>query len=183
MLKRWHFLKTGFYEGIKNCILRRGTLIYGDAVNGDYYQGVHYAVIRAMCKIGDYCTLLNQSTIEGVVRVGDGVRIMSHVYIPSRTWIGDNVFIGPGVTFLNDRYPCRYESMPTHRGATIEDDVMIGGGGTVLPGVTIGERSFIPTGAGVSRDVPPHSFVVGVPGRFSPLPEHLDMPNSCIHPS
>ena len=55
---------------------------------------------------------------------------------------------------------------------------MIGGGCTILPGVTIGERSFIAAGAVVNKDVPPRSFVVGVPGRISPLPDHLDMPNS-----
>ena len=55
---------------------------------------------------------------------------------------------------------------------------MIGGGCTVLPGVTIGERSFIAAGAVVNKDVPPRSFVVGVPGRISPLPDHLDMPNN-----
>ena len=161
-----------------NCILHKGTVIYGDVTIGDHFHTVHYAVIRAMVKIGDFCTILNHSTIEGVVRMGDGVRIMSHVYIPSRTWFGDNVFVGPGVTFLNDRYPCRREPLPPPRGATIHDDVMIGGGCTILPGVTIGERSFIAAGAVVNKDVPPRSFVVGVPGRVSPLPDHLDMPNS-----
>ena len=161
-----------------NCILHKGTVIYGDVTIGDHFHTVHYAVIRAMVKIGDFCTILNHSTIEGVVRMGNGVRIMSHVYIPSRTWFGDNVFVGPGVTFLNDRYPCRREPLPTPRGATIHDDVMIGGGGTILPGVTIGERSFIAAGAVVNKDVPPRSFVVGVPGRVSPLPDLLDMPNS-----
>ena len=161
-----------------NCILHKGTVIYGDVTIGDHFHTVHYAVIRAMVKIGDFCTILNHSTIEGVVRMGNGVRIMSHVYIPSRTWFGDNVFVGPGVTFLNDRYPCRREPLPPPRGATIHDDVMIGGGGTILPGVTIGERSFIAAGAVVNKDVPPRSFVVGVPGRVSPLPDHLDMPNS-----
>ena len=162
----------------KSSILRKGTVIYGDVTAGDYLQTAHYSVIRAMVRMGDYCHLGNQSTIEGVVRLGDGVRIMSHVYIPSRTWVGDHVFIGPGVMFLNDRYPGRRDPMPTPRGATIEDDVMIGGGCTILPGVTIGERSFIAAGAVVNKDIPPRSFVVGAPGRASPLPEHLDMPNN-----
>ena len=162
----------------RNSILRKGTIIYGDLRIGDYFHAVHHVVVRAMVKMGDYCTLLNNSTIEGIVRMGDGVRIMSHVYIPSRTWLGDHVFVGPGVTFLNDRYPCRRDPMPAPRGATIEDDVMIGGGCTILPGVTIGERSFIAAGAVVNKDVPPRSLVVGVPGRISPLPEHLDMPNN-----
>jgi acetyltransferase-like isoleucine patch superfamily enzyme len=155
-----------------DAILRKGTIIYGDVRLGDHFQSGHYAVIRAMVKAGDHCTLLNHACIEGVTRLGHGVRIMSHTYIPTRTWIGDNVFIGPGVTFLNDRHPGRRDSMPTPRGATIEDDVMVGGGVTVLPGVTIA------AGALVTRDVPPRSFVKGVPGVIEPLPEHLDRENN-----
>jgi acetyltransferase-like isoleucine patch superfamily enzyme len=159
-------------------ILRAGTIIYGDVHLGDHFQSGHGAVIRAMVRAGDHCTLLNQSTIEGVTRMGAGVRIMSHVYIPTRTWIGDHVFIGPGVTLLNDRYPGRRDPMPTPRSATLEDDVMIGGGVTVLPGVRIGRRSFVAAGALVVSDVPERSFVIGRPGRVTPLPAELDMDNN-----
>ncbi|MED5448802.1 MAG: N-acetyltransferase, partial [Planctomycetota bacterium] len=89
----------------RNSILRRGTLIYGDVELGDYFQSGHNAIVRAKVRAGDYCTLCNQSTLEGVIRMGTGVRIMSHVYVPTRTWFGDHVFVGPGVHFLNSRYP------------------------------------------------------------------------------
>ena len=162
----------------KHGMLRKGTLIYGDVTTGDYFQTGHYAVIRAKVRIGDSCTIFNHATLEGIIRMGNGVRIMAHTYIPSRTWFGDHVFVGPGVTFLNDRTPGRYNSVPTPRGATIKDDVMIGGGATVLPGITIGERSFIAAGAVVTKNVPPGSLVVGVPGRIQALPEKLDRPNN-----
>ena len=161
-----------------HCQIRSGSIIYGDVTIGDYFQAGHYVVVRAVVRMGNYCTMMNHSAIEGIVRFGDGVRIMSNVYIPSRTWFGDNVFVGPGVTFLNDRYPGRRDPQPPPRGATIESDVMIGGGCTILPGVRIGERSFIAAGAVVNKDVPAHSFVKGVPGEISPLPDNLDMPNN-----
>ena len=160
-----------------NGILRSGTIVYGDVILGDYFQSGHNCVIRAMVRTGDYCTVLNQSTLEGIIRMGTGVRIMSHVYIPSRTWFGNHVFVGPGVTFLNARTPGREGTLSTPRGATIEDNVMIGGGCTILPEITIGECSFIAAGAVVTKGVPPHSFVVGVPGEIRPLPENLDRPN------
>jgi acetyltransferase-like isoleucine patch superfamily enzyme len=159
-------------------ILRSGTIVYGDVTIGDYFQSGHYTVIRAKVRIGNHCTVTNHSTLEGLTRFGNGVRVMSHVYIPSRTWVGDNVFIGPGTTILNDRLPGRLEEPPTPRGPTIEDDVMIGGGCTILPGVTIGERSFIAAGTLVNKDVPPRNFVIGRPGAIRPLPPHLDRPNS-----
>ena len=77
--------------------------------------------------------------------MGDGVGIMSGAYIPSRTWFGDNVFVGPGVTFLNDHYPGRISPDPTPRGATIKDDVIIGRG-------AIGRNSVIAAGAVVASD-------------------------------
>lgn len=161
-----------------NGILRHGTLIYGDVTIGDNFQSGHNTVIRAKVRMGDYCTVTNQSTLEGLIRFGNGVRVMSHVYIPSRTWFGDRVFVGPGTTFLNERIPGRVDHGPTPRGATVEDDVMIGGGCTILPGVTIGARSFIAAGALVTKDIPPRSFVKGHPARIEPLPAELDRENS-----
>jgi acetyltransferase-like isoleucine patch superfamily enzyme len=161
----------------ENGIIRTGTIIYGDVQAADFFQTGHYAIVRAKVRIGDYCTLFHHSTIEGIVRLGDGVRIMANTYIPSRTWIGDHVFIGPGVTFLNDRIPGRHGNPETPRGPTIENDVMIGGGVTLLPGIHVGERSFVAAGAVVTRDVPAGSFVQGVPGVIRPLPAALDRPN------
>ena len=160
-----------------NGIIRAGAIIYGDVQAGDHFQTGHHAVIRAKVRIGDFCTVFHHSTIEGIVRLGDGVRIMANTYIPSRTWIGDHVFIGPGVTVLNDRIPGRHPAPETPRGPTIEDDVMIGGGVTLLPGIHIGERSFIAAGAVVTKDVPAGSLVQGVPGVARPLPAALDRPN------
>jgi acetyltransferase-like isoleucine patch superfamily enzyme len=163
----------------KNGILRKGTLIYGDVKIGDYFRSGHNVIIRAKVRMGNYCTVLNHSTLEGLIRCGDGVRFMSHVYIPSRTWFGDHVFVGPGVTFVNDRRPLRVPEgpYPPLEGATVEDDVMIGGGCTILAGIRIGRRSFIAAGAVVTKDVPEGSFVKGVPGTIEPLPPHLDLPN------
>ena len=55
---------------------------------------------------------------------------------------------------------------------------MIGGGCTITPDITIGRQSFIAAGAVVTKDVPPKSFVKGVPGVITPLPEILDVPNA-----
>jgi acetyltransferase-like isoleucine patch superfamily enzyme len=162
----------------KNGILRYGTLVYGDVQIGDYFQSGHYVVIRAMVEMGDYCTVCNHSTLEGLIRMGNGVRIMSHVYVPSRTVIGNHVFIGPGVIFLNDKFPARRKVHATPVGAVIEDDVVIGGAAVILPGVKIGAGSFIAAGALVNKDIPARSLVMGVPGRIQALPDEMDFPNS-----
>lgn len=104
-------------------------------------------------------------------RAGNGVKIMAHVYIPSTTVIGSMVFIGPGTTFLNDKYPMR-RAAPVE-GARIEDHVTIGGGVTICPGATIGRNAFIAAGAVVTKDVPPDTLACGVPARHQPLPAAL----------
>ncbi len=79
------------------------------------------------------------------------------------------VFIGPGTTFLNDKYPMRRAPV---EGARIEDHVTIGGA-TILPGVRIGRNAFVGAGSVVSKDVPPDTLAYGVPARHYPLPDGL----------
>jgi len=160
-----------------NSILRMGTIIYGDVTLGRCFQSGHYAVIRARVTAGDHFALGHHSVVEGLVEIGDGVRIMTRVYLPTRTRIGNHVFIGPGCIFLNDKRPARTEVMQTPVGATVEDEVMIGGGCTILPGVRVGKQSFIAAGTVVSKDVPAHALAIGNPMQIKPQPSDFDRPN------
>jgi acetyltransferase-like isoleucine patch superfamily enzyme len=81
------------------------------------------------------------------------------------------VFIGPNATLLNDPYPVRQEV--ELNGPNLRDGVSIGANATILPGVTIGEGSFVAAGTVVTKDIPPQSLVVGVPGKVRTLPEEL----------
>jgi acetyltransferase-like isoleucine patch superfamily enzyme len=152
-------------------IVRSGTVIYANTTIGDRFQCGHHVLIRAEVTIGDRCVVHHKATLEGRIRIGDGVKIMAHVYVPSGTVIGSMVFIGPGTTFLNDKYPMR-RAAPVE-GARIEDHVTIGGGATILPGVRIGRNAFVGAGSVVSKDVPPDTLAYGVPARHYPLPDGL----------
>ena len=156
----------------ENSIIRSGSIIYGDVKTGKYFQSGHHTVIRARVEMGDYCTITNGAVIEGMVKMGDSVRLMSHCYVASRTSFENRIVCGPNVVFLNEKFPGRKDCET--KGAYIENDVMIGGGAVILPGVRIGERSFIAAGALVTKDVPPRSLVIGVPAKCTPLPEDLD---------
>ena len=161
----------------KQSIVRRGTILYTDVEFGDYFQTGHNAVVRAEVKGGDHCCVFHNVVLEGRITLGHGVRLMAGVYLPTTTTLGNDVFVGPGTTFLNDRLASRYTEMPDVQGATVEDDVVIGGGVTVLPGIRIGRGSFIAAGALVTKDIPPESLVVGHPGNIQELPEELRLPN------
>ena len=154
-----------------DAIIRSGTVIYANTAIGRRFQCGHHVLIRAEVIIGDRCVVHHKCTLEGRIHIGDGVKIMAHVYIPSTTVIGSMVFIGPGTTFLNDKYPMR-RAAPVE-GARIEDHVAIGGGVTICPGVVVGRNSVIGAGSLVNKDVPPDTLAYGVPARHCPLPENL----------
>jgi len=69
-------------------------------------------------------------------------------------------------------------SPPLISGPILEDDVTIGANATVMPGVTVGERSFIAAGAVVTEDVPPSTLAVGTPAKHRPLPDQLAAGNT-----
>lgn len=160
--------------------IRSGSVIYGDVRAGDHFQTGHHVLVRADTIIGDHVLLGTNSVIDGEVRIASFVKIESNCYIPTHCTLGNRVFLGPGVTILNDRYPLRMRDTYRPEGCVIEDDVAIGGGVVVLPGVRIGAGSFVAAGAVVTKDVPAGRLVVGVPGKIRPLPEKLREPNMAL---
>ncbi len=121
------------------------------------------------CKIGEGSRIGAFVEIQKGVVVQKRVRIQSHTFICSGVRIEDDVFVGHNVTFINDRYPTtknaqegtwKMETTRVKRGATI------GSGAVILCGVTIGAQAMIGAGAVVTKDVPDHAVVVGVPARI-----------------
>ena len=163
-----------------NVTLRAGSIIYGDVETGSYLQTGHNVMIREKTKIGDHVVVGTNIVIDGNVTIGDFVKIESNCYIPTHVTIGSRVFMGPGVTLTNDRYPLKMRDQYKPEGPIIEDGVTIGGGVTICPGIRIGAHSFIAAGAVVTKDVPPKSLVVGVPGKVQPLPKKLDEENIAL---
>ncbi|MGY3204597.1 sugar O-acetyltransferase [Streptomyces sp. TE5632] len=83
--------------------------------------------------------------------------------------IGEDCQIGPGVQLLTPTHPLeprpRRDKLEAAQPITIGDNVWIGGGAIVLPGVTIGDNSVIGAGSVVTKDVPPNVVAVGSPAR------------------
>lgn len=124
-----------------------------------------FVVILPQAVIGEDCNICSHCFIENDVIVGDRVTVKSGVQLWDGLRLEDDVFVGPNVTFTNDRmprsrvYPGSFSQTVVRRGASV------GGGATILPGVEIGERAMVGAGAVVTRDVSARAIVVGNPAR------------------
>ncbi|WP_238479993.1 acyltransferase [Natranaeroarchaeum sulfidigenes] len=152
--------------------IRSGTIIYSGVQIGDRFQTGHNAVVRERTAIGDDVTVGTNAVIDGKTTIGSSVSLQTGVYVPPYTDIGDQVFLGPHAVCTNDPYPVRRDDGLV--GPTLEDHVSIGANAVLLPGVTIGEGSFVAAGAVVTEDVPPETLAVGAPAVHRELPEPLD---------
>ena len=125
------------------------------------------------CEIGEETKIGAFVEIQKNARVGRRCKISSHTFVCEGVTIEDNVFVGHGVTFINDSYPrataedgalqtekdWRVETTLVKRGASI------GSGSTVLPKVVIGENAIVGAGSVVTRDVPANAIVAGNPAK------------------
>lgn len=108
------------------------------------------------------CIKIGRDSLVGeysVIRGQGGVHIGDRVYTSPFTQIiaVDHVFDDPNRPFV--------EQGITAQGIVIEDDVWLGAGAVITDGVTVGKGSVVAAGAVVTRDVPPHTVVGGVPAK------------------
>ena len=132
----------------------------------DFITCHHWSLVNLYdCHIGIHTTIGAFVEIGKGAVVGERCRIQSHVFIPSGVTIGSNVFIGPHVCFTNIKKPKCDVINRNYEKTYVEDDVVIGAGAVILPGVRIGQGAFIGAGAVVTKDVRGGAVVVGNPAR------------------
>lgn len=122
-----------------------------------------FAVILEGAQIGTNCNINCHTFIENDVIIGDNVTIKAGVYLWDGIRIEKNVFIGPNVTFNNDRAP-RSKQYPNEFLKTlVRCNSSIGSAANILGGVEIGEYAMIGAGAIVTKNVPRFQLWYGVP--------------------
>jgi acetyltransferase-like isoleucine patch superfamily enzyme len=124
-----------------------------------------FVVVLPGAQIGQGCNICSHCLIENDVIIGERVTIKSGVQLWNGLRIGDDVFIGPNVTFTNDKYPKSRNVNFTLLSTRIEAGASIGGGATLLPGVLVGANSVVGAGSVVTKDVPAGITVIGNPAR------------------
>jgi UDP-2-acetamido-3-amino-2,3-dideoxy-glucuronate N-acetyltransferase len=169
-------------------VLVHPTAVVDDgAVLGPGCRVWHFSHISAGARIGAGCSFGQGVFVGNDVRIGDNVKVQNNVSIYDAVTLEDDVFCGPSMVFTNvfnprSAVPRKAEYRPTRvkRGATL------GANCTIVCGTTVGEHAFVGAGAVVSRDVPAHALVVGVPARrigwMSRHGERLALPASSAVP-
>lgn len=126
------------------------------------------------CSIGSRTKVGAFVEIQRDAVIGCDCKISSHTFICAGVSIEDGVFIGHGVMFINDVYPravnedgtlqtaANWQVVPTR----VKRRASIGSNATIMAGITIGEGALVGAGAVVTKDVPDHAIVAGVPARI-----------------
>lgn len=126
------------------------------------------------CKVGDDTKIGAFVEIQKNARIGKNCKISSHSFVCEGVTIEDNVFVGHGVTFINDAHPRATTSegqLQTEKDWKVEPTLVkkgasIGSGATILSNLVIGENALVGAGSVVTHDVPDNAIVAGNPARL-----------------
>jgi acetyltransferase-like isoleucine patch superfamily enzyme len=125
------------------------------------------------CEIGAESKIGTFVEIQKGAKIGSRCKISSHTFICEGVTIESGVFVGHGVTFVNDRYPrattmegeLQTEADWVCQRTVVKNGASIGSGATILGGVTIGENALVGAGSVVTKDVPANATVAGNPAK------------------
>ena len=126
----------------------------------------HFCHVMAGAVIGERCSLGQNVVVMNGTRIGDNCKIQNNVSIYEGVELEQDVFCGPSMVFTNvmnprSHVPRKHE----YRRTLVKRGASIGANATIVCGSTLGEFAFVGAGAVVTRDVPAHALMAGVPAR------------------
>ena len=143
------------------------------AVIGDGSSVWHLAQVREDARLGLNCVVGRGAYIGTGVQMGDNCKVQNYALVYEPAVIGDGVFIGPAAVLTNDTFPRAVNPDGSQKtasdwesvGVTIGNGASIGARSVCVAPVRIGEWALVAAGSVVTRDVPDHALVAGVPAR------------------
>jgi UDP-2-acetamido-3-amino-2,3-dideoxy-glucuronate N-acetyltransferase len=126
----------------------------------------HFSHIMSESRIGSHCNLGQNVVVSPGCVIGNNVKIQNNVSIYTGVELEDDVFCGPSMVFTNVINPRSHvQRKHEYKRTLVMKGATIGANSTVVCGVTLGRYSFIGAGAVVTKDVPAHALMVGVPAE------------------
>jgi len=127
----------------------------------------HFSHVRSGAIIGENCIIGKGSYVDEGVRIGNSCKLQNGSMLYNGVSLGNGVFVGPHAVFTNDLHPRAHlwdeERLSTTK---VDDGVSIGANATIRCGINLGSWCMIGAGSVVTKDVPPHALVLGVPGKI-----------------
>lgn len=147
--------------------------VAGSASLGDGTTVWHLAQVREEAVVGPECTVGRGAYIGTGVVVGARCKIQNHALVYEPAVLEDGVFVGPAAVLTNDTHPRAVNPDGTLKsaadwqpvGVTLREGCAVGARAVCVAPVTVGRWATVAAGAVVTRDVPDHALVAGVPAR------------------
>jgi acetyltransferase-like isoleucine patch superfamily enzyme len=147
-----------------NAFIRSGTVIMAGVKIGHDFQCGHNVIIREDNQLGNQVMIHNNSQIYPHNQIGNRVVIQAGCFLEAVS-LSDGVILGPQVVFTDDIHPRCPRFLECLKGAKVGKRAKIGANCTILPGVSIGEKSLIGAGSVVTKDIPARVLAVGNPAK------------------
>ena len=127
----------------------------------------HFCHIQSGAEIGENCSFGQNVNVSNNVKIGNGCKIQNNVSVYEGVELEDYVFCGPSMVFTNDLTPrAKYlNGSAGYKKTLLKTGATVGANATIVCGHTLGKWSMIASGEVVTKDVPDHALMAGVPAK------------------
>lgn len=147
--------------------VHESSYIDDDVVIGEGTKIWHFCHIQKGARIGEKCSFGQNVNVSNNVKIGNGVKVQNNVSLYEGVELEDYVFCGPSMVFTNDLTPrAKYPKGQTgYKKTLVKKGATIGANATIVCGHELGEWCTVAAGAVVTKNVPPHALMAGVPAK------------------